>query len=219
MSTNPFAQGPKAFGYTGQEEPTDYWDKYEQQGQKATRGPLPKGRYTFRVPEPGENFYPQEQKPKENKPVTFIMHLAVVAPVEYAGREIRYVRFSTSKQPWRDGSMAGDLLLACGNSATPKTAEDWFAIAPFLSGKLFDADVDMSVYDKDARTTLWKRAEDLPPRKDGSPMTVIVLRPDGTPVQDCGDPVQQRLVEDAVIAAGGRKLFANNDVKRVYPPA
>lgn len=219
MSTNPFAQGAKAFGYTGSEEPTDYWAKYEQQGQKSNKGPLPQGRYTFRVPEPGEDFYPDEQKPNQQKPVTFIMHLTVVGPSEYAGRQIRFVRFATAKQPWRDGSMAGDLLLACGLSATPKTPDEWFSIAPFLAGKTFDADVDMSVYDKDARQTIWKRSADLPTRKDGSPMTVIVLRNDGTPVQDTGDPVEQRQLEEAAIEAGGKKLFANNDVKRVYPPA
>jgi hypothetical protein len=217
VSSNPFSRGAKAFGYTGSEEPTDYWATYEAPGQKSNKGPLPKGRYTFRVPEPGENFFPEEKK--GDRPVTFLMHATVVGPADYAGRTVNYIRFSTQKYPWRDGSMAGDLLLACGIDAKPRTPDEWFSIAPFLANKLFDGDVELYVRDKEAGQTIWRRAADLPTKADGSPMTIIVLRNDGTPVQDCGDPVQQRQLEEAAIAAGGKKLFANNDIKGVYPPA
>jgi hypothetical protein len=214
--SNPFAQGPKAHGFTGSEAPTEYWDKYEAPSATQSKGPLPPGRYTLRVPEPGDGF-----KPGRTGKGAFRLELepTVVAPAEYAGRLIRFVKLSSEKQPWREGSMAGDLLKAAGLGSQPRTVDDWFKVAPSIGGKLFDADIDLSVYDKESGRTIFKRAADIPTRKDGSLMTVIVLHADGTPVLDCGDADQQRVLEEAALNAGGRKLFANNDIKRIYPPS
>jgi hypothetical protein len=218
VSSNPFAQGARAFGYTGSEQPTAYWDNYEEAGQKkgGGKGPIPAGRYTLRIPEPGESFRPAEKK-GDNDSVTFLIDLTVVAPAEFAGRQVRFARFSNAAPAWRDGSMAGDLLKACRIEAKPRTPDEWFSIAPFLAGKTFDADVELSLYDKETRQPIYKRAADFPTRADGSPMTILVLHADGTPVLGGSTLEEQRAKEDAAIAAGGRKLFANNDIKRVYP--
>lgn len=219
MSSNPFAQGARAFGYTGSEQPTEYWNNYEEAGQKkGGKGPVPAGRYTLRIPEPGEGFRPAEKK-GDNDAVTFLIDLDVVAPAEFAGRQIRFARFSNQAPAWREGSMAGDLLKACRIEAKPRTPDEWFSIAPFLAGKTFDADVDLSMYDSTTRQSVYKRAADFPKRADGSPMTILVLHADGTPVlpREGESLEQQRAKEEAAVAAGGRKLFANNDIKRVYP--
>lgn len=218
--SNPFAQGARAFGYTGSEAPTEYWGKYETagQGKGSGKGPLPPGRYTFRIPEPGEDFQPDKKKDSSDS-VTFLINLTVVGPAEFAGRTLNFARFSNQAPSWREGSMAGDLLKVCGIPAEPKTPDDWFAIAPFLGGKLFSADVDMHVYNPATRDRIYKRAADIPKRADGSPRTVLVLDRDGVLVTEApGESIEQiRAKEDAAIAAGGSKLFANNDIKRMYP--
>lgn len=218
--SNPFAQGARAYGYTGSEAPTEYWDNYEEAGQSkgSGKGPVPAGRYTLRIPEPGEDFQPAPKKADDDS-VTFVINLTVVAPAEFAGRVVRYARFSNKAPSWREGSMAGDLLKACRVEAKPKTPDEWFAIAPLLANRHIDADLDLSAYDKATGQRLYKRQADFPTKADGSPMTILVLHADGTPVLPReGETLEaQRAKEDAAIAAGGRKLFANNDVKRVYP--
>jgi hypothetical protein len=206
MSTNPFAGAAAALGFTGEEKPTDYWGNYEASSSKRSQAPLQPGRYTFKVPEPGDDFQPAKQA---NGYPAYKMN-PTVSRGDRTGYQVRFVYLSSMPFSNRNGSMAGDLVKACGLNASPTKPQDWFDIAPYLAGKEFDAVVDLEVYDKESRETIFKKAADIPTRADGSLRMVLVLRPDGTIADEGKD-------EEDALANGGRKVFANNKIRAIYP--
>jgi hypothetical protein len=200
------------------EEPSNYWDNYD----VPTAGgnnTIPAGRYTFQVPQPGEDFKPGETK---EKVFCFEMN-PTVATGEHKGKQIKFFRSSIKKFSNRNGSQAGDLLIGTGlwapNSGkkAPTNRNEWARKALELGGKKFDALVKLAAWDK-------VQGKELPllKRKDAEGKEVdklkYVLTHDNIVIHFPDDPEKEKAAEEAALANGGRTVWANSKIERVHAP-
>lgn len=200
------------------EEPSNYWDNYETAGKPQL--PLEPGLYVVRIPNIDEGFSPGATKPdKEGKSYfQFEMDPIVTYPDADAGRVLKFVRLSIKKSQYRSGSLAGDLLVATGVGAQPRTNLEWFQTMPMLQGQEFGVEVDLRVWDKDAGKELYGKSAAIPKNADGTSKTRFVFK-QGVLLTKPEDEAEALKIRDAggPAASAIKVLYANNNIVRIMP--
>jgi hypothetical protein len=187
------------------EAPTDYWGNYD----VPTAGGntiVPAGRYTFQVPQPGDDF-----KPGETRAGDFCFELnPTIVSGEHKGKKVNYYRASIKKYSNRNGSQAGDLVMATGASVRPTNRNEWARAAMSLAGKKFDAIVKLEAWDKAQSKNLSLVT------RDGVTKTRYVVTADNVVILS-EDPEKEKQLEDEAEKNGGRVVWANSKIDKVLP--
>jgi hypothetical protein len=189
------------------EAPTDYWGNYD----VPTAGGntvVPAGRYTFQVPQPGDDFKPGETRAGD---FCFELNPTIVAG-EHKGKKVNYFRASIKKYSNRNGSQAGDLVMATGVTVRPTNRNEWARAAMSLAGKKFDGIVKLEAWDKAQNKNLT-----LVTRADGSVKTRYVVTADNVVINFPDDPEKEKAAEDEAEKNGGRVVWANSKIDKVLP--
>jgi hypothetical protein len=189
------------------EAPTDYWGNYD----VPTAGGntvIPAGRYTFQVPQPGDDFKPGETRAGD---FCFEMNPVIVAG-EHKGKKLNYYRASIKKYSNRNGSQAGDLYVALGlpTATGPKDRNAWARAAMSMAGKKFDAIVKLEAWDKAQSKNLTLIT------RDGVTKTRYVVTSDNVVIVS-EDPEKEKQLEDEAEKNGGRVVWANSKIDKVLP--
>jgi hypothetical protein len=187
------------------EAPTDYWGNYD----VPTAGGntiVPAGRYTFQVPQPGDDF-----KPGETRAGDFCFELnPTIVSGEHKGKKVNYYRASIKKYSNRNGSQAGDLVMATGANVRPTNRNEWARAAMSLAGKKFDAIVKLEAWDKAQSKNLSLVT------RDGVTKTRYVVTADNVVILS-EDPEKEKQLEDEAEKNGGRVVWANSKIDKVLP--
>jgi hypothetical protein len=83
---------------------------------------------------------------------------------------------SINKSAYRQGSLAGDLVLATGLDVQPMNASQWLGIMPNFVGQEFGVELDLQVYDSVAKKAVYKKSTEIPKNADGSYKTRFVYK-------------------------------------------
>jgi hypothetical protein len=192
------------------EAPTDYWGNYD----VPTAGGntvVPAGRYTFQMPQPGDDFKPGETRAGD---FCFEINPTIVAG-EHKGKKVNYYRASIKKYSNRNGSQAGDLYVALGllkpGGTGPKDRNEWARAAMSMAGKKFDAIIKLEAWDKQQSKNLT-----LITKADGTVKTRYVLTADNVVIVN-EDPEKEKQLEDEAEKNGGRVVWANSKIDKVLP--
>lgn len=148
-------------------DPQD-WDGYEppKAGTGAGAALLPKGEYLVSIdPESIE-------WGKDKNDLLQITCTLKVIDGEHTGAEMRYQRFGIRKYPFRKGSEAGDLILACRIGTRPTNNAEWMDALTQCAGVPFKAYGDWEAYDKTTGKSV-KGMENFPVNDKGERMSFI----------------------------------------------
>lgn len=200
------------------DEPTSYWDNYETQSQPA--GPLAPGVYVLTIPSVGDDFKPGKTRPDKDKKeyFQFEMNPTVAHPAEVKGKQLKFQRFSIKKSPYRSGSLAGDLIVSTGTDLQPKTNSEWLGAMPSLVGKEFGVELDLQVYDSEAKKVVFAKSTDMLKNADGSIKTRYVYKGNillQNPEQEA-ETVKLK-ADNAPGSTNIKVLYANNRLIRILP--
>jgi hypothetical protein len=202
------------------DEPTTYWDNYETQS--TPNLPLNPGYYVVTVPAIGENFKPGKTRPDKDGKEYFQYEMSPVVsfPEASAGKVLKFQRFSVKKSLYRSGSLAGDLIMATGIDAKPANAQGWLAAMPELAGQEFGVEVELQVYDSEAKKVVFDKSTAMLKNADGSFKTRYVYK-NGALIQNADQEAEAvKLKNDGGPGAQGIKvLYANNRLIRILPAA
>jgi hypothetical protein len=201
------------------DEPTSYWENYET---SATPNiPLDPGLYVLRIPAVGNDFKPGKTRPDKDNKVHFqyeLDNVPVVVP-EGVNRKVKYLKTSVKRSPFRSGSLAGDLVLHTGSGLQPKNNQEWLGAMPQLAGQEFGVELELQVYDSEAKKPVYNKAAELLKNADGSYKTRYVYK-NGTLIQNPED--EAKAVKDKKENAPGstaiKVLYASNQLVRILNP-
>ncbi len=199
------------------DEPTNYWEGYETSSQPSI--PLNPGLYVLQVPAIGDDFKPGKTRPNNDNKQFFQMEMdnvRVTYPESVAGRKVRFLKMSVRKSPFRQGSLAGDLVLATGMDAQPVNAQQWLGLMPNFVGQEFGVELDLQVYDSAAKKPVFKKSTEIPKNADGSYKTRFVYKNDvllNNPEQEAAAVTLKN--EGGPGASSVKILYANNQLVRI----
>lgn len=202
------------------DEPTTYWDNYETSA--SSNIPLNPGLYVLTVPQVGPDFKPGKTKADKDGKEFFqyeMDNVKVAFPSEAANKKVRFLKMSVKKSPIRSGSLAGDLVVQSGVNAQPANAQQWLAIMPQLANREFGVEMDLRLYDSEAKKTIYNKSSEFPKNPDGSFKTRFVYQKDvlvQNPEQEA--ELVRIKKENGAGASTIKVLYAANNLVRILAP-